>query len=344
VALTLIHIGVGGWGLDWEKNVLPKVDTIERVAAVDADATILKALQTEVGIAPELCFGSLKDALAKVEADAVLVTVPLRWHIPVAIEALELGLHALVEKPFAPTIEEARQAIAVADKTGKTLAVSQNYRFFAAPRKVAEIVKSGELGAVGQANIDFRRHVTASAGGHRHFTLSDPLLVDMAIHHFDLMRLVLNQNPVNISCRTWNPSWSPFTDDAAGAAEVEFDGGAHVSWRGSWVSPGPTTNWAGEWKVEFEKGEVIWTARGDGGDQSLDSVLIRPDGGKEQKLTLAPLPQYGRRGSLAAFAKAIADGVEPENSAKNNLLSLATAYGAVESAKIKQTVSLGSQN
>jgi predicted dehydrogenase len=341
VTLRLIHIGVGGWGLDWERNVLPEVPTIERVAAVDAEPSILEALQGAVGISPDLCFGSLADALKKVEADAVLVTVPLRWHIPVAIEALEAGLHALVEKPFAPTIDEARQAIAVAEKQGKTLAVSQNYRFFPAPRKVAEIVKSGEFGAVGQANVDFRKHVTAAAGGHRHFTLPDPLLVDMAIHHFDLMRLVLGQDPVNVTCRTWNPSWSPFTDDAAGAAAIEFDGGAHVSWRGSWVSPGPDTNWGGEWTVEFEKGEVVWTTRGNRGDQSADTVIIRPDGGPEQKLDLPKLPLHGRRGSLGAFAQAIADGVEPENSARNNLLSLATAYGAVESAKSKGTVQLG---
>ncbi|CAN5668463.1 Gfo/Idh/MocA family oxidoreductase [soil metagenome] len=340
MALRLIHIGVGGWGLDWEKNVLPLVDTIERVAAVDASPAILKELQTEVGISPDLCFNSLPEALAKVQADAVLVTVPLKWHIPVAIEALELGLHALVEKPFAPTIEEARQAIAVAERNGKTLAVSQNYRFFSAPRAVAEIVKSGELGAVGQASVDFRRHVTASAGGHRHFTLADPLLVDMAIHHFDLMRLVLGQDPVNITCRTWNPSWSPFTDDAAGSAVVEFDGGAHVAWRGSWVSPGPETNWAGEWRVEFAEGEVVWTARGNPGDQTLDSVIVRPSGKPEKKLALSPLKLHGRRGSIASFAKAIADGVEPENSAKNNLLSLASAYGAVESAKTKDTVLL----
>jgi predicted dehydrogenase len=341
VALRLIHIGVGGWGLDWEKNVLPDVKTIERVAAVDAEPAILQALQKEVGISPDVCFGSLADALKVVEADAVLVTVPLRWHIPVAIEALESGLHALVEKPFAPTITEARQAIDVAQTQGKTLAVSQNYRFFSAPRTVAKIVKSGELGAVGQANVDFRKHVTASGGGHRHFTLPDPLLVDMAIHHFDLMRLVFGQDPVNVTCRTWNPVWSPFKDDAAGTAVIEFDGGAHASWRGSWVSPGQETNWAGEWKVELEKGEVIWTARGAGGDQSSDSVIVRPVGGPEKRIDLERLPLHGRRGSLAAFAQAIADGVEPENSARNNLLSLATSYGAVESARTKNTVQLG---
>lgn len=340
MALRLIHIGVGGWGLNWEQNVLPKVDSIERVAAVDADASILKELQNEVGIPAELCFSSLQDALAKVEADAVLVTVPLRWHIPVALEALRSGLHALVEKPFAPTIAEAQEAIAVAAEAGKTLAVSQNYRFFAAPRAVAEIVKSGELGAVGSASIDFRRHVTASAGGHRHFTLPDPLLVDMAIHHFDLARLIFGQDPVNVTCRTWNPVWSPFSDDAAGTAVIEYDGGARASWRGSWVSPGPETNWAGEWRVEFEKGEVVWTSRSNTGDQSSDSVVVRETGKPDRKLKLTELAQYGRRGSLDAFARAIEAGLEPENSARRNLPSLATAYAAVESARILDTVEL----
>ncbi len=340
MVLRFIHVGVGGWGLDWELNPIPRVKSAERVACVDASPAILAEAQKALGVDPSICYESLETALAEVEADAVLVTVPLRAHAPVSIAALNAGKHVLVEKPFAQTVEEAKRIVDVATANDRVLMVSQNYRFFPAPIAVAEIIKRGELGSVGEIHVDFRRHVTASAGGHRHFQLLDPLLVDMAIHHFDAMRFVLGQEPVSITCETWNPVWSPFTSDAAGAAVVKFDGGTTVSWRGSWVSPGPTTNWAGEWRAECEKGEIVWTSRGDGGTGDHDRVTVRRTGEKEQVIALPSVEFYGRSGTLNAFAEAIASGNEPGSSGRDNLTSLDLAYSAVASAAEHRTIVL----
>jgi predicted dehydrogenase len=229
----------------------------------------------------------------------------------------------------------------VAKANDRVLMVSQYYRFFPAPIAVADIIRRGELGAVGEIHVDFRRYVTASAGGHRHFQLLDPLLVDMAIHHFDAMRFVLGQEPVSITCETWNPVWSPFTSDAAGTAVVKFDGGASVSWRGSWVSPGPTTNWPGEWRAECENGEIVWTSRGDLPDQlSADRVVVRPLNGPERIVPLAPLRLYDRAGSLSAFVQAINTGTEPPCSGRDNLRTVALMNAAITSAVTGETVAV----
>jgi predicted dehydrogenase len=340
LVLRYIHVGVGGWGLDWELNPIPRVKSAERVACVDASPAILKEAQKALGVDPSICYESLETAFAEVDADAVLVTVPLSAHAPVSIAALSAGKHVLVEKPFAPTVDEAKRIVDVAKANDRVLMVSQNYRFFPAPIAVADIIRRGELGAVGEIHVDFRRYVTASAGGHRHFQLLDPLLVDMAIHHFDAMRFVLGQEPVSITCETWNPVWSPFTSDAAGTAVVKFDGGASVSWRGSWVSPGPTTNWAGEWRAECENGEIVWTSRGDGGKTDQDRVTIRRSGEKAVNVELPKLEFYGRSGTLNAFAEAIASANEPGSSGRDNLASLDLAYSAVASAAEHRTIPL----
>ena len=80
-------------------------------------------------------------------------------------------------------------------------------------------MESGELGAVGTVHVDFRKYVTKEGGGHRHFTLLDPLLVDMAIHHFDLMRYVLGQEPTGITCPSGT---SQPTGNAAAAEPITF--------------------------------------------------------------------------------------------------------------------------
>lgn len=344
MTVKIIHVGVGGWGLDWERNVVSKVPGVERVAAVDSNPEILAELQKRVGIPASRCFPSLAEATAAVEADAAVITVPLPFHIPVVLEAFELGLNALVEKPFAPTVELGAKAVARADELGLLLAVSQNYRFFPATQLAKAIVQSGELGKVGTVNIDFRKHVTREGGGHRHFTLPDPLLVDMAIHHWDLMRYVLGDEATAITCETWNPVWSPFEQDAAGSAIVEFGGGATVAWRGSWVSPAPSTTWTGDWHMEFERGEVIWRARGGDGSTAADSVIVRPINGKEEIRSLPKVPLNGRRGSLNAFAQAIAGkrAPDPDITGRNNLKTIELAYGAVASAATGRRIELGS--
>ncbi len=344
MAIRIIHVGVGGWGLDWEQNVLSNVPSVERVAAVDTSPAILEALQTAVGIPASACFTSLTEAAASVEADAAVITVPLPFHIPVVLEALELGLHALVEKPFAPTVADAQRAVDAAQEKGLLLAVSQNYRFFPAVQVVREIITSGELGKVGSVTVDFRKHVTADNGGHRHFTLPDPLLVDMAIHHWDLMRHLIGEAATAITCETWNPLWSPFQHDAAGAAVVEFAGGAHVAWRGSWVSPGEPTTWSGRWHMEFDRGEVIWQARGDRETTDQDFVTVLPVGGKEERRAMPPVPLHGRRGSLNAFAEAVAGKrrPDPDISGRDNLGTIGLALAAVESAATGRRIILGS--
>jgi predicted dehydrogenase len=336
--MRFIHVGMGGWGRDWAKNAIPKVESVEPVAWVDAEPTALKTAQTELAIPAKQCFPTLAAALAAVEADAVLVTAQAVAHVPVAIEALAAGKHVLVEKPFAPSVEEARRAVDEAESRGLTLMVSQNYRFFPAPRAVAGLIAGGELGPVGAIAVDFRRHETSATGSKRHFALANPLIVDMAIHHFDLMRMILKQEPTLVSCHTWNPSWSPFADHASGVATVVFAGGVVASWRGSWVSPGEQTNWGGEWRVECAGGEIRWTSREERGGTSGDRVTVRPIGAPARELNLPLVRPHGRAGALAAFAAAVRDGTRPETSGRDNLGSLSIVEAALASAVTGQAM------
>ena len=86
----------------------------------------------------------------------------------------------------------------------------------------------------------------------------------MSIHHFDLLRYVLGREVTTITCRTWDPEWSLFTGPSEGVALIDCGADVVASYRASWVSSGPRTAWAGEWRMDFAGGEVWWTSRGDG--------------------------------------------------------------------------------
>ena len=330
--IRLIQVGMGGWGQNWRQNILKPSADVEVVASVDSDADMLALACQRLDLPADRCFDSLQAALDRADADAVLITASLPAHVPVALAALAAGKHVLLEKPFAPSLAEAQQVVAAAEEHGRVLMLSQNYRFFPAPRVVAGLILEGALGPVGAVGIDFRRYAnSAPRDGHRHYAIDHPLLMDMAIHHFDLLRMVLGQEPREVDCRAYNPPWSNFRDPAAAAATITFNGGTVVSYRGSWVSPGPATPWAGEWRIECEGGEIAWTSR-EGRDAAADRVTVRKLGKLARKVRLPELPALDRAGTLAAFVQAIATGTQPETSGRDNLGSVAFMLAMIESA------------
>ncbi|MDQ3444256.1 MAG: Gfo/Idh/MocA family oxidoreductase, partial [Chloroflexota bacterium] len=310
MTVKLVHVGLGGWGQDWEMNAIPPVSQFERVAWVDAHEPTLEAARKRLDLPADRCFTSIAESFAAVECDALLVTAPQVAHVPLAIEAMEAGKHVLCEKPFAVSVDEARQGIEVAERTGKTLMVSQQYRHYPAVRKAAQLVADRQYGPVGTVRVDFRKWSnSAPVGNSRHYQFTHPLIYDMAIHHFDLMRLVLGRDAVNVFARVTDSSWSKFEEEGGAAITIEFEGGLIVSYRGSWISPDRPTNWAGDWNLECEKGNVFFTSR-EGGDAgtSGDRVLVRPVGGGEEKVRLVQPRFWGRSAGLVAFAKAIETG------------------------------------
>jgi predicted dehydrogenase len=341
MSIRIVQVGMGGWGQNWAKEVVSANTDIEAVAWVELDAGTLKKAQTELKLPSSHCFLSLTDALSAVEADAVLVTASLPGHVPSVLTALQAGKHVLVEKPFAPTLAEASQLVEEAEQRGHVLMVSQNYRYHAAARAVADLVRRRILGEVLSVNLDFRKYNhKAPFETTTQYKFRQPLLVDMAIHHFDLMRMVLGKEPVQINCQTWNPRGSKFVDPAAGAAIITFEGDTIVSYRGNWVSPGADTNWAGAWHMECELGEIVWTSRGHLGESVILRSLDALAGETEQVVELPEVTLHDRHGSLAAFIHAIQTGIEPESSGRRNLKTLALTLASVASATNQRPITL----
>ena len=102
MSMRLIHVGLGGWGLDWSRNTLSNSMDVEVVAWVEIDPEVLAQAQKKLDLPAEHCFTSLEHAFSAIEAEAVLITTSLPGHVPVAVAALNAGKHVLLEKPFAP--------------------------------------------------------------------------------------------------------------------------------------------------------------------------------------------------------------------------------------------------
>jgi len=338
--MRVVQVGLGGFGRDWAKNVIPRVPEVKVVGTADVFAGSRERAIAAGLTTAEYCYPTVEAALEATDPDAVLVTASLVGHVPAAKAALASGRHVLIEKPFAPSVAEAKELIALAEARGLIVAVSQNYRFFPAVQAVQRIVAEQTYGDLHAVAIDFRQLSGANGVVRPHHELDEPLLVDMSIHHFDLIRAVLGREVTTVDLRTWDPSWSLFAGPSEGAGLIESGPDLVTSYRASWVSSGVRTAWAGEWRMDFADAEVWWTSRGDGPDGwRSDEVRVR-QGGKVETLELPTVARVDRAGSLTEFVMAIEEGREPVISGRNNLGSLATTYASVESARTRQPVQL----
>jgi predicted dehydrogenase len=332
--VRLIQIGVGGWGRNWVEEITRATPGIQPVAWVDADPAVRARAVVDLGLPEERMFAALEEALARVSADAALVVVPLAAHAAVTRDALEAGLHVLVEKPFTETLQQARELAELAKARQRVLMVNQNYRWFPAPALARRLLHEGAIGDLIACYLDFHLYFGT---GYRYFFLDEPLLSDMAIHHFDSLRFVLDDEPVEVSCHSWAGPGTPFAGHPAAVATMRFAKGTVVSYRGSWLTHGPGTPYGGHWRLDGSRGTATFTFRGAFAErEKLDRLtLYRPDTPPENA-KLPAMRYQDRKGALITFARWIREGSPPEgmSTATDNLKSLALMFAAIRSARM----------
>ncbi len=333
--MRLVQVGVRGMGNHWV-GVGRRSGEVEVAGYVDVVPAHLEQLQQEHGVPASACYGALGEALAAVRPDGVLCIVPPQFHRDVAVQALRAGCHVLTEKPLADTWERCVEMAAEARRAGRVLMVGQNYRYSRPVQTLRRVIRDGGLGRPGQVAVHFFKG--PHFGGFRD-QMPHPLIVDMSIHHFDMMRYILDADPVSVYAQSWNPQWSWYRGDASATVLFEMrraDAGGdrpiRVTYTGSWCANGAGTPWNGEWRVLCDDGCAMLRD---------DHVLIqRRDGQPWEEVPLDPLPRGGQDHLLHEFVAAVREGRAPETSADDNLKSIAMVFRTVASIESGRPVAV----
>ena len=98
------------------------------------------------------------ELLAAPSVDLVVIAAPPDVHAALAAAALGAGKHVVVDKPMAPTLEEARATAMAARSTNRVLAVFQNRRWDGDFLALADLLSRGVLGAVSHVESHFDRY------------------------------------------------------------------------------------------------------------------------------------------------------------------------------------------
>ena len=177
-------LGVGSMGRH-HARVYQELSDVDLVGVADIDAETAASVAEEYDTrvrSPE----ALIDA-----ADAVSIAVPSQFHHEIGTRALGAGVHALIEKPLAPTEEEAEALVSAAADAGVQLHVGHIERFNPAVRTVAEFVDDLDL-----IGVDARRLGPPVDEGRG---VDDGVVLDLMTHDLDIVRSLVDSPVENVT-------------------------------------------------------------------------------------------------------------------------------------------------
>lgn len=180
-ALRAAVIGVGHLGKH-HARILGGLPGVQMVAAVDTERT-----RAEAAVAAIPGARAVTDAAEILgDVDAVVVAVPTVGHLAVAKPFLERGVHVLIEKPIATSVAEADELLAIAARTGATLAVGHSERFNPAMLAARPILKAPRFMEVHRLS------------GFPERSLDIDVVFDVMIHDLDIVLAVDGTEVVSV--------------------------------------------------------------------------------------------------------------------------------------------------
>jgi len=320
-------VGAGGISDAWFK-ILPK-EQLDIVAVVDLDLEKANLAVAKHGLNAS-AWNDLRKAMRKTKPDLVIdLTVP-EAHCKVTCTALRAGCNVLGEKPMASTLPQARRMCRSAAAMGKTYAVSQSRRYNSFHEQIRRAISAGAIGPITTVNCDF--YIPAHFTGFR-LEMPSPLILDMAIHQFDLARFFTGLDATSVYAIEFNPQGSWYRGDAAATCVYQMTGGVVFTFRGSWCAEGCATSWHGNWRFVGEKGTILY----ENDKPPRGETIAKSEGFMYPTIPLEmeTLPQIYEsfHGSLHEMVTHMRGGPKPSTHCDDNIKSLAMVFAAIDSSR-----------
>ena len=178
-------VGTGAFGIK-HLDGLKNIDHAEVTFVVGSSQAKAQVVADQYGIPNAV--GSLDEALASDQVDAVILCTPTQMHASQTLACLKAGKHVQVEIPLADALGDAEEVLALQQATGLVAMVGHTRRFNPSHQYLHNKITAGELN-IQQMDVQtyfFRRKNINAKGEARSWT--DHLLWHHAAHTVDLFR------------------------------------------------------------------------------------------------------------------------------------------------------------
>src|SRR5690606_8045736 len=269
----------------------------------------------ESGLVGAAAYDDPRAMIAEGGLDLVSIATPPSTHAALAVAALDAGIHVLVEKPMAPSLEECDAMLAAQERSGKLLSVVAQNRFRDDLATLKAVVESGLLGTISHVRVDsawwrglpyydlwWRGTWEKEGGG---------CTLNHAIHHIDLLLWLLGR-PTEITAMLANAQHGNSEVEDLSVAVFRYERGlaqltssvVHHGEEQEIVIQGEKARVSQPWKVIAERADGGgFPAKG--GDADLVAEIEAVAAAKE------PLGHYGHEGQIGDLLGAIRDGRAP---------------------------------
>jgi len=231
--LRFAQIGIGGMGAG-HLHALRARDDARLMAVCDSNMDLLMPFTEEQEAIAT--YTDWREVLKRDDLDAAIVVLPHHLYPEVVNAALERGLHVLKEKPLAMNLADGLSMFDTAERTGRTLMVAAQSKFYPSFSEACEFARSGVLGDLflARGSIIYRwasafenrwrwRGIKAQSGG--------VAVIDSGWHLLDLMHWYLGP-PVRVFCSLGSRQAIPegqYDVDERAVLTLDYDTGCVAS-------------------------------------------------------------------------------------------------------------------
>jgi predicted dehydrogenase len=147
--ITIGMIGTGGHGMGWNLPPFLGMEDVRVVAVCDVDRQRMldakKVVDEKYQNTDCATFDDFRDLLVRKDIDAVMISTPDHWHVPISILAAQAGKDVICEKPTL-TIREGRTLCDVIKKNNTIYQTSIEDRAIPVYHRMAQLVRNGYIG------------------------------------------------------------------------------------------------------------------------------------------------------------------------------------------------------
>jgi predicted dehydrogenase len=323
-------IGVGSMGRH-HARVYTELAQTELVAVADVTSETVQGIAKKYGVPAYTDYRAL---LERERPDIATIAVPTRFHREVAEHVMEAGVHVLVEKPIAATVEDGVALIERADALERHLMVGHIVRFSPVIQALKTHLEAGELGRIFQI-------VCRRVGPFPARIRDVGVVVDLAPHDLDVMRFISGEEPTRVYAETEQRIHTDHEDLLT--ALLRFESGIKGVLEINWLTPRKVRDVTvlgdhGMFHADDLTQDLYFYENAEASDLTWNHLSMLK-GVSEGKMIRYPIQRYEPlRAELEAFAEAVLNAQPVPVRGEDGLAALRLALALVQSGLESQVV------
>jgi predicted dehydrogenase len=300
-------VGVGVMGAN-HARVLSELPGIELAGVADPDRKQAHAVGAALGC-PAL--GAFEELLDR-GVDAVTIAAPTYVHRDIALACIARGVHVMVEKPIASTVEEGEEIIRAARRAGVTLMIGHVERFNPAVQAIAQAISGEDILSIAITRVGPFPPRMSNVG----------VVTDLAVHDIDLICWFTRSKIVEVQ-----PQISNAVAEREDIALLQFRtaSGVLAQINTNWLTPFKARTVHVATRGKYVTGDLLTR-------QVTECYGFQKDGSYSMR-HLSVGHAEPLRAELSAFVKAIREGSTPPVTGEDGVASLAVAIECLTRAE-----------